>query len=180
MAQAQSIFIPKAPTGSDLAALDYFVASDAVFPNGTPDPLPVGRNNHSIVAYPAGEDTLVDFPGLVGKDWGEVTLEVELFWVTPEIAGDVVWFVSWERDNGPPGAANLDADNFAAAKSVVSSAPAVAGNVQTATLLFSQAEADVLEAGDPYRLRIRRDANVLLDTLDGVAQLFFVSLEGTP
>jgi len=175
MAQAQSIFIPKA-SNADLAALDYFTAWDFVF--NASSGVATQRNNHSLATFPPG-DTNGYFAGVMGEDYDGVAIAVSLFWVAPAIVGDVVWFVSWERDNALPGGANVDVDSYAAAKAVVSAAPGVTGEIQKATILFTAAEADGIVGGDPYRLRIRRDSGVLSDTMPGEAQLFRVSLMGT-
>ena len=177
---AQSIFIPKSTT-SDLAALDYFTADDAVYPASTAC-FPEGENKHPLVSYPeaSSPDNAIFFPGVMGKDWGESFITVDIYWVAPAIVGDVVWFVSWERDSALPFSANLSADSYAAEKSVASTAPPAYAQIRKASLVFTQAEADGLSAGDPFRLRVRRDGGVLLDTLSGDAQLFRVYTEGIP
>lgn len=177
---AQSIFIPKAATGSDLAALDYFTASDAVYPADTAC-APAGANQHPLVAFPDDDaSNNVFFPGVMGQDYGGGFLTVSLFWVAPATMGDVVWFVSWERDNALPGGANLNADSYGIEKSIVSVSPGVSGEIQKAIIIFTAAEADGIVGGDPYRLRVRRNSSVLFDTLVGGARLFRVSFEGIP
>jgi hypothetical protein len=94
--------------------------------------------------------------------------------------GDVVWFVSWERDSALPFSANLTVDSYAAEKAIVSPAPPAFGQIRKASLVFTQAEADGLSAGDPYRLRVRRDGGALLDTLVGNVLLFRIDTEGVP
>jgi hypothetical protein len=174
MAQAQSIFIPYIGA-SDLAAIDYWTASDAIFPAGV-DAIEKGVNDHPLVVYAESEDRYVYFAGVMGKDYGGGVITIDIFWISPATGGDVVWFVAWERDNVGQ---DLTVNSFFAEKSVVSTAPAV-GEVQKATLFFTKAEADGVEPGDPFRFRVRRDATVLLDTLAGDAQLFRVSKEALP
>jgi hypothetical protein len=177
---AQSIFIPKATT-SDLAALDYFTPKDAVLPAGT-GCFSTGINKHPLIAFPdaSSPDNAIFFEGVMGKDWGESFITVDVYWVSPAIVGDVVWFVAWERDSALPFSANLAVDSYAAEKAIVSPAPPVFGQIRKASLVFTQAEADGLSAGDPFRLRVRRDGGALLDTLVGNALLFRVDTEGIP
>jgi hypothetical protein len=177
MAQAQSIFIPKIGI-SDLAALDYWTANDAVYPAGDAG-VASGRNNHLLTIYPKDENTSRFFVGVMGKDYGSGVITLDIFWAAPVATGNVVWFVSWERDNPDPAGVDLDVDSFAAEKSVVSAAPP-ATKLQKATLFFSKAEADGVEPGDPFRIRVRRSGGVMLDTLAGDAQWFRMSKEAVP
>jgi hypothetical protein len=178
---AQSIFIPKVPTASDLAALDYFTAADARYPPaGTGQPAPINRNSHDLLAYANPGNQWAYFPGVMGKDYGGLILTVELFWAATVGIGNVVWFVAWERDEATffvPGV-NLDVNSFAAEKAVISPAPVAVGDLRRAVLVFTNAEADGVMAGDPYRLRVRRSGGSASDDMGGAAQLFRISLEG--
>ena len=164
---AQSIFIPKIPSSSDLAALDYFTAENAVFPAGTPC-IPLGLNKPPLVSYPDSANAEVFFPAVMGKDYGGNFLLVDIFWMSPSIVGNVVWFVAWERDNTLPFGANLTIDSYAPAKNVLSAAPFVTGEIQKASVLFTGPEADNIAAGDPYRLSIKRMPGSLFDTISSL------------
>lgn len=181
MADPTLIFIPKIGA-NNLAALDYFTAHEASFFDTGVAPAPVDRNKHTLLAFPDNDSASLFFPGIMGKDWGDFLITITLFWSAPSIVDDVVWFVSWERDSAIPIAplANLDVTSFAAEKSVTSVAPPVTGQIREASIVFTKPEADDLNPGDPYRLRIRRDGGQGADTLAGDAQLFRVLLEGPP
>jgi hypothetical protein len=178
MAQAQSIFIPYVGA-SDLAALDYWTANDCIFPANVPGDSE-GRNDHPVIVYPKDEDNPCYFSGIMGKDYGGGIITLEIYWASPEIVGNVVWFVAWERDNAGPAGVNLDVAAFGAEKSVVSAVQPVTGNLSKATLFFNKVEAAGVEPGDPFRIRVRRDAGVLLDTLNGNAQWYVMSKEALP
>jgi hypothetical protein len=177
---AQSIFIPKATT-ADLASLDYFTPKDAVYPAGT-GCVPAAVNKHPLINFPAtlGSDNAIFFEGVMGTDWGESLIALDIYWVSPVTVGDVVWFVSWERDNALPFGVDLAVDSYGSEKALVAPAPPAYAQIRKSSVVFTQAQADDLAAGDPFRLRIRRDGGSLLDTLAGDAQLFRVYYEGTP
>lgn len=172
--KSQLYFISQAPTSSE--ALDYFTPTDAVYPAGTPA-IPVGVNNHPLVAFLDGADCYVDFPGVLPITG---VVEVTLLWASNANAGDVLWSAAWERDNATSGApqADLNVDTFAAAKTVLSVAPPAVGLLRSASVSFNAAEMGDLQPGEAYRLRIRRDAGVAPDTLVGDARLFRVILGG--
>lgn len=176
--EPHSIFIPKV-SSADLAAIDFFTWQDAVLPQA-PEPHAVQRNNHGLLAFPDTGSNSVYFPGVIGKDWGESFISLDIFWAAPLTVGNVVWFVSWERDSALPLSVNLDVDSYGPEKSVLSVAPPVSGELRKASLVFTQAEADGLAAGDPFRLRLRRDGDEILDTLTGDAQFFRLYYQGLP
>lgn len=168
------------PPGT-IHAGDCYTALDAVFPSGqSPGAAAVGLNNHPLVGFAEDENEWIFFGNCLAADYNPAaTLRVTIFWVAESaVAGDVVWFLAWERDN--VAGQNITADGFAAEKSVVSTAPGVVGVIQSAVLNFTQAEADAIAAGDPYRIRLRRFGGDGVDDMTGDAQLFRLSIEGIP
>jgi len=170
---SQLYFIGKGSSGD---ALDYFTAEDAVYPAGSAA-YATGLNNHPLVDYPEAEDGFVDLQGVV---YPSGIVSVHLFWAATTNAGGVNWSISWERDDPStffvPGV-NLNVDSFDAAKTAVDMAPLILGRLQETVIIFTPAEMDGVVPGDPYRLRVRRIAGVLPDTMLGDALLFRVSLE---
>jgi len=151
---------------------DYWTANDAVFPAGAKG-TEIGVNDQPVVVYPKNEDEHVFFGGVVRSGYIGAPISLDLFWVSPGTGGDVFWRVAWERDATGK---DIAVDTFATEKTVASTAPAIAGKVAKASLLFTQAQADGIVAGDPYRLRVRRDTSDPLDTLDEDAELFRVAV----
>lgn len=164
---------------SDGSALDYFTATDAVYPavGGPVVARPVGRNNHPLVAYSDAGLTYVYFEGLMPKNYDGNMVRLDLFWTSLSGFGDVVWYVAWERDTNPLD--SLATDNFAADQAAVSPAPLLPGLVQKATLFFTPAQTSNVAAGDPFRIRVARNGGFGSDTLSGDAQLYRISMEGT-
>jgi hypothetical protein len=168
------------PPGT-IHAGDCYTALDAVFPAGqSPGAGSVGRNNHPLVGFAADKNEHIYFGNCLAADYNPAaTLRMTIFWVAETaIVGDVVWFVAWERDN--VAGQDIDADGFAAEKSVTSTAPGASGVIQSGVINFTQAEADAIEAGDPYRIRLRRFGGDGADDMAGDAQLFRLSIEGIP
>lgn len=89
-------------------------------------------------------------------------------------SGDTVWSVTFERhdDEG----LDLDADSFGTEVTVTATAPGTTGMVQYSTLSFTAgALMDSLAVGEHFRLRIRRNATAVGDTMTADAQ--FCALE---
>lgn len=171
---SQLYFIGKAAGTSNV--LDYFTPNDAVYSQGSAA-VPFVRNRHPLVVYPEGEDAYVDFQGALPPSG---IVKVVLDWAATVAVGNVLWSVAWERDNPTffVPQENLDVDMFAPAKTVVSAAPTISGLLREASVTFTPAEMNGLLPGEPYRLRVRRNAGVGTDTMLGDAQLFRVILAG--
>jgi len=109
---------------------------------------------------------------------GGLTVEI-LFAMTSAATGDVVWCAQIERVGIE--VQSLDSDGFASAKSVTVTVSGTASYVQKATIAFSDgAEMDSLESGEPFRLKVYRDANHASDTATGDAELVAVHIKETP
>jgi hypothetical protein len=174
MAEAQSIFIPKVSPG-DLAALDYWTPSDAVFAtsNGAEK-----RSALPILAYPDDEDRGYAFMGSMGEDYGGGIITFDIYWIAETaVAGDVKWQIFVV----PLGVGvDFDAPTPGASKTVLSPAPATNGNIQKATIMFSNAEAGGISPGDPYIFALGRLATDSEDTMLGDAQFFRVNMKALP
>ena len=158
--------------------LDYFTASDAIYPFGSVNKAK-GRNNHPVIVYQQFMNTGVDFAGV----FPDVSiLNVAIYWASNVIVGDVNWYVAFERDNEEIllSGVDLDVDSFSPEKSDFDSCPAVSGMLRKTVITFTSLEADGVFPGEPYRIRVRRDSGTFPDTMMGDAQLFRVVLEGLP
>jgi hypothetical protein len=173
MANKSQLYFIGAPAGAS-SVLDYFTATDAVHPVGSAA-VAVGRNNHPLVAYPAAQLGYVDFPGVLPPSG---IVKLALYWAATVAVGDVLWDVAWERDNAtfvfPQ--VNLDFDAFALSKVALSPAPVISGLLREAVINFTPAEMGGILPGEPYRIRVKRNAGVAPDTMAGDAQLFRVVL----
>lgn len=158
---------------------DYFTANDAVFVEGSPG-FSLVKNSHPLVVFPNAKTAEVDFHGVryvwVSPPSGNILVRV--LWAATAIVGAVNWSLAFERDDAL--GVNLNVNNFAAPKTVVSPAPPVLGELREASILFTPAEYDGVLAGEAYRLRVTRAAGVAPDTLVGDAQLFRVIMGAAP
>jgi hypothetical protein len=167
-----------APPPSETIA-STLIASDAIFPSPASTAAgALSRNDHLVITFDDASDRTIYFESAVAENYGGSPITVNLFWAAATaLFDDVEWFVSWERQNAG-GPFDLDVNDFAPALSVVSTAPGTSGFLQQASIVFTQAQADAVAAGDCFRLRIRRDGGVGNDDMVGDAQLLRVTLEG--
>jgi hypothetical protein len=163
--------------GGDERAFDRFTADDAIFPTEVPPATILRRSRENVLDFAKDlvDNHYIQFASAIGAGYSGVPLALTLYWVAESaVAGDVVWraqftnFATGESFTVIASGAN---------KSVVSTAPGVLGNIQSAVIPFTQAEADALAAGDPYMLRIYRQSTDILDTMLDGAQLFRVTIE---
>jgi hypothetical protein len=155
--------------------LDSFTANDAVFV-GASAASGTARNGHSLIAF---DDTAVEeiiFEGLMSNDYdGLASMVVDLQWAAATaVAGDVKWNVQFERlaEAGQ----DLDVDGFAAALTVTQVTNATAGVLTYSAITFTKAQADGINSGESYRLKVTRDATNVADDMVGDAQLLAVDL----
>jgi microcystin-dependent protein len=94
--------------------------------------------------------------------------------LTSATSGTVGWDVAIERIDAS--GLDLDSDSFATAQTITAATvPGTSGQVLAMSVtLTNGAQMDSLAAGEPYRLRLRRD--VANDTAAGDAELFFVTV----
>jgi hypothetical protein len=141
-------------------------------------PTVKNRGTHSVLAYDDGVIEGIAWQRYVPLGYTPLaSLELKIYWVADTaIVGDVVWAAAFERDQA--GGHDIDADDFAALQTAAAStAPGVAGVIAMATIPFTNAQADAIVAGNPFRLFIQRTANAVGDTMVGDAQLVRAVLE---
>lgn len=151
-----------------------WTAGDAVLPSSNPAQL-TSRNDHAVLAFDDSTAESVIFEGIMPEGYTAEALEVLLFWVAATATSNTVrWGAEWERDNS--GGHDIDSDSFSAQQTVDSDAPGTCGQIRSATIEFTQAQADSVAAGEPFRLRIQRAAAAAEDTMVGDAQLLRVAV----
>lgn len=171
MSVSQLYFITKA--GSSGEVYENFSALEAVYPRGS-KAVATGVNDHPLVCFPEDEDGFADFAGVM-PELG--TFKLSIYWTSDADSGDVLWQVSFERDNATltTPQANLNVNSFAPPKTVLDAAPSAVGLIRKSSIVFTPAEAAGVLPLEPYRMRVRRDAGQGLDTLQGDAQLLCVT-----
>ncbi len=131
------------------------------------------RNGHTVLGFDAAADESALFGSILPAHYGGGDLTVELHWTsTSATSGNVRWLAALEPTSGT----DIDADNFGAASSGTTAAPASAGALTKTTLTVSAASAGNPAAGDALRLKVTRDADNAADTMTGDAELWAVHL----
>jgi hypothetical protein len=133
-------------------------------------------NNHPLIIYPDDQSTHVFFEDVASSAYSGLGGAMSLFWAANSNIGDVVWYASFERDNAL--GQNIYFDSFAPEVPGISQAAPVVGRLRKVTFTLTNADLDGIVAGDPFRIRIRRDGGVGFDNMVGDAQLFRIALEG--
>lgn len=118
------------------------------------------RNAHGVMEFDPATAEGVFVEGVIPRSYQGGTLTVVLHWASDgATSGDVIWYGAFERIT--PDSQDLDADSFAAGRSVTDTAPGTDGHVTQATITFTQAQADGIAAGDDFRLMISRGSATL-------------------
>lgn len=153
----------------------------AYFPTATAYATRDTRNNTPVLDF----DDSVDESALwldvmpVRYAGGGLTVDI-MFAMTSATNGDVVWCAQFERIG--IGNQSIGSDGFASEKSAVVSVYSIeASYVKQATLTFTDgAEMDSIVSGEPFRIRVYRDADNAYDTATGDAELVAVHVKETP
>lgn len=136
------------------------------------------RNSILVLDFDASTDESAVFVGELPGNYsgGGLTVLVRAAH-SSATSGSSRWQVQIERAN-----TDLDSDSFAAAQSGSNSASGTSGIVTTATITFTAgAQMDSLVAGEPFRLKITRDADGTSGTDDatGDAEFFTAVVKET-
>lgn len=160
---------------ASVSQLDRFTANDAVFV-GASAATGTARNGHSLIAFDDTVNEEIIFEGVMSNDYdGAAAFIIEPQWAgASAIVGDVKWDAQIERLN--EGGADLDVDSFAAVQTVTEATEGTSGELTYTGITFTNAQADGIQPGESYRLRIIRDAVAGGDDMVGDAQLLSVDL----
>jgi hypothetical protein len=166
-------FTPASLGISPANPFEKFTATDGLFPLVDPCGVLV-RSDASLLTFPDAVDKNIVFEGCMENNYDAGAIVVTMFWIAKTaIAGDVVWSVEWVRQRS----ADAIARPYAPAKTVVSTARPVNGDIRSAMIAFTQIEADGISARNPYKIRVRRNGADGSDTMVDTAQLFMVTVE---
>jgi hypothetical protein len=155
--------------------LDAFTANDAVFV-GASAATGTARNGHSLIAFDDTANEEIIFEGVMSNDYdGAASFIIEPQWAgATATTGDVKWNAQIERLD--EGGADLDVDNFSAVQTVTEATEGTSGELTYTGIVFTNAQADGIQPGEAYRLRVIRDAVAAGDDMVGDAQLLSVDL----
>jgi hypothetical protein len=159
---------------NDGQAFERFTANEAVYPAANSAGAIV-RSDVPLVTFPdTGIVVDVLFEGSMDENYDGGPLTFDLYWLA---AAATLGNVEWEAAIARQADGDAITRPFAAAIVVVSTAPLVNGDIRLASFAFTNADADLISAGDPYRLRIRRNVASGSDTMTDTAQLLRVTVE---
>lgn len=119
------------------------------------------RNGHPVLDFDGGTDEEAVFSDVLPSHYAGGGLTVETFWsfTSPTTSGSLRVQADIERIDAS--SLDIDADSFTGTfQSAGGTAPGTSGQVIKVTITFtSGAQMDSLAAGEPFRLKIRRDAD---------------------
>lgn len=132
------------------------------------------RNGHVVLDFDDASDEATYFAGVLPSTYNGGGLSaVVTFAASSATTGNIVWAIAFERIE--PGVSDLDADGFGTESSAAASVDSTAGVTRQMTLALAVSDMDNAQAGDLFRVRLRRIATDTSDTAPGDAE--FVSLE---
>jgi hypothetical protein len=137
------------------------------------------RNNHTIWQFDAAANEILDFEGVLPRNYNGGGLTVTLIWSAATATSGVTrWLGSWERHQEDT--TDTDSNSFATAQAVNATAPGTSGTRAYDTIAFTDgAQIDSLAVGESFRFRVERDATDAADTMTGDAELARVEIRET-
>lgn len=135
------------------------------------------RNSHPVLDFDGATDEEAVFSAILPRLYAGGGLTVYAYWaLTSATSGSLRTQAAIERMD--VGSLDIDADSFAAFQSGGAAAPGTSGQlVQAAVAFTSGAQMDSLAAGEPFRLKIRRDADGTSGTDDIATDAELVMVE---
>lgn len=132
------------------------------------------RNAIPVLDFDAATDEAAVFLGVLPRNYAGGGLTVTLHVMhSSATSGTSRWEVAVERMN-----TDEDSDSFASAQSASCTASGTSGTISTAVVTFtSGAQMDSLAAGEPFRLKVSRDANGTSGTDDATGDAELVAVE---
>ena len=117
------------------------------------------RNAHPVLDFDGATDEEAVFTAVLPAGYAGGGLTVQMWWAfTAATSGSLRVQAAIERID--VSSLDLDADSFAAFQSAGGTAPGTSGQVILVSVTFtSGSQMDSLAAGEPFRLKIRRDAD---------------------
>ena len=120
------------------------------------------RNGRLVLDFDPSTVESTYFRGVLPSAYAGGTLDIKIHWMTASTSGNCRWEAQFERlEAGGP---DQDSDDFQAAVAVDSAANATSGKSTLATITLTALDSAV--AGDPFRLKIKRDAAHANDTIN--------------
>ena len=137
------------------------------------------RNGVAVLDFDAATNESAHFVDVLPTHYSGGGLTVEIYWVSATAtSGDAVWEAQIERRQH--GGDDLDADSFASAQTTTTTTNGTSGVVNRTVITFtSGAQMDSLAAGEPFRIKVARNAASGSDTMSGDAELMNIHIKET-
>lgn len=136
------------------------------------------RNSHLVLDFDDTTNQSAVFEGVMPQNYGAGGVTVYITYaMTSATSGDIDWDAAFEEI--PDNTLDIDADSFATVNSTDNTTvPGTSGHTDTISIAFTDgADMDSVGAGDPFRLKVTRDA--ASDTATGDAELLRVEIRET-
>lgn len=130
------------------------------------------RNYHPVLDFDGATNEAICFDGVMPDDYSAGGVTVSIYSTSDGTTGDMDWDVAFEDTS----AQDIDSDGFAAVNSTDGTSVNGTSGIQTeVTIAFTDgADMDSVSAGDPFRIKVTRDA--ASDTSTDDLQLLRVSI----
>ncbi len=130
------------------------------------------RDTYPMIVFDQVTDQGALWELVMPESYAGGDLSVAVFWTSDGTAGTVEWDGQFERNEAGH---VITAAAFAAVQTITDAAPGVDGTIEEAVIAFTNAQADGLAGGDPFRFLLSRDistgGNLLAD-----AQLLYLTV----
>src|SRR5688572_23728001 len=140
------------------------------------------RNAHPTLDFDASTTEYAQFTGFMPRHYSNGGITIQMTWAgTSGATGSVVWGAAIET-LGVTATTNLDTNSFGTATIFATdSCPTTSGLMTTTSFVFGATQLDGLatSGGDPFRLRIKRNATATGDTMSGDAEFVFAEIRET-
>lgn len=145
---------------------------------GTHAPYSENARGEPVRLYGASTDAHHQFDLVLPTNYAGGGLTVDIYWDGESAtSGSVVWNAAFERNNA---GATMTSDNFSSAQAATTTTAGSAGVSSKTTITFTDgSQMASIAAGDPFRIRITRDADNGSDTMTGNARLYLIAIKET-
>lgn len=135
------------------------------------------RNGHPVLTFDGSTDWEAVFSGIMPRHYGGGGVTVYLYVMfASATSGNAFWQVAFERMNA--GGLNLGSDSFGSFKGAAGNPNATSGIMTQVAIAFSNGtEMSSIAAGDPFRIKIHRDADGTAGTDDVTTNAQAVAIE---
>ena len=132
-----------------------------------------------VADFDAAAIEYLDFRGIIPQNYAGGGYTLRLWWgATTATTGDVVWDAAFRAVKDA--AEDIDTSQTYDFNTVTDTAPGTSGQYTAAVITFTDgADADSTAAGDPFIVRLRRNATSVNDTMAGDAELMALELRET-